>query len=110
MAGLFSFLFGRKKQKKAGSVKYKSSLVFEVSGTAASYNVTHTTAESKILQKQKVEPGYTYRYEIEREGYFYFSAQSNTKDSKIHVKAIKDGEVIKEDYKIVTIKLPSSQE
>jgi hypothetical protein len=99
MAGLFGFLFGKKGRGPKGS------LVFELDGNAASYNVTHTSGNNQVTQKPGVKGGFVYHYKANPGEYFYFAAQSNSPKTQVHVKVSKNRKVIKEDTKIGDYKI-----
>ncbi len=94
MAGLFSFFRNLFKKKQNASAK--GFVLFEITGTASSFNVTYTPSDKKTYQLPEVKSGWRYSYEGNPGDYFYCAAQANQRNASVAVKAIYHGEVIME--------------
>jgi hypothetical protein len=85
----------------------ESRVTYILSGSPADFNITYTGSDAGMVQEPHVTKSWKKSFTVRDGEFVYFSAQSNTQHSKIHVKILVDGKVFRKsdakgDYAIAT--------
>jgi hypothetical protein len=98
--GFLNYFFQRKGDKE--KIRYV------VKGSSKSYNVTFKcSGDCQPVHKDEVPKGWSHSFTAQPGDYFYFSAQSNSRDSEIDLRVYQNGRLYKRynkngDFPLVT--------
>jgi hypothetical protein len=79
-------------------VSEEGKVTYILSGSPSDFNVTYTGSNAETFQEPHATKRWKKTFTVPEGEFVYFSAQSNTKQSKIKVKILLNGKVFRKAY------------